>query len=66
MKSLAARLDPAHFFAVSRSAIVNLNRVREIQSFARGSHIVILSDGTQVTLSRARREVLERRLGQSL
>ena len=66
MKSLAARLDPAHFFAVSRSAIVNLDRVREIQPFARGSHIVILNDGTRVTLSRARREVLERRLGQSL
>jgi len=66
MKSLAARLDPAHFFAVSRSAIVNLDRVREIQPFARGSHIVILTDGTRVTLSRARREVLERRLGQSL
>ncbi|NIO33149.1 MAG: response regulator [Gemmatimonadetes bacterium] len=65
MKSLAARLDPAHFFAVSRSAIVNLDRIREIQSFARGSHIVILNDGTRVTLSRARREVLERRLGQS-
>ncbi|UCC74299.1 MAG: response regulator transcription factor [Gemmatimonadota bacterium] len=66
MKSLAARLDPAQFFAVSRSAIVNLDRIREIQSFARGSHIVILNDGTRVTLSRARRQVLERRLGQSL
>jgi two-component system LytT family response regulator len=66
MKSLAARLDPTHFFAVSRSAIVNLNRVREIQPFARGSHIVILNDGTRVTLSRARREVLERQLRQSL
>ncbi|MGD8698757.1 MAG: LytTR family DNA-binding domain-containing protein [Gemmatimonadales bacterium] len=66
MKSLAARLDPAQFFAVSRSAIVNLDRIREIQSFARGSHIVILSDGTRVMLSRARREVLERRLRQSL
>jgi len=66
MKSLAARLNPAHFFAVSRSAIVNLNRVREIQPFARGSHIVVLDDGTRVTLSRARREVLERQLRQSL
>jgi two-component system LytT family response regulator len=65
MKSLAARLDPARFFAVSRSAIVNLDRVREIQPFARGSHIVVLSDGTQVTLSRARREALERQLRQS-
>jgi two-component system LytT family response regulator len=66
LKSLAARLDPARFFAVSRSAIVNLDRVREIQAFARGSQIVILSDGTRVTLSRARREALERLLGQSL
>ena len=66
MKSLAARLDPQQFFAVSRSAIVNLDRVREIQSFARGSQIVILSDGTRVTLSRTRREALARQLGQSL
>jgi two-component system LytT family response regulator len=66
LKSLAARLDPAHFFAVSRSAIVNLDRVREIQSFARGSQIVVLSNGTRVTLSRSRREALARQLGQSL
>jgi two-component system LytT family response regulator len=66
MKSLAARLDPAHFFAVSRSAIVNLDRIREIQPFARGSQIVILKDGTRVTLSRSRKEALARLLGQSL
>ena len=66
LKSLAARLDPACFFAVSRSAIVNLDRVREIQSFARGSQIVILNDGTRVTLSRARREALADLLGQSI
>ena len=66
MKSLAARLDPAQFFAVSRSAIVNLDRVREIQPFSRGSQIVILGDGTRVTLSRSRREALERLLGRSL
>ncbi len=65
MKSLAARLDPARFFAVSRSAIVNLDRVREIQPCARGSHIVILRDGTQVTMSRTRRETLARLLGES-
>jgi len=66
MKSLAARLDPARFFRVSRSAIVNLDRIREIQPFSRGSHMVILKDGTQVILSRSRREELERVLGQSL
>ena len=66
MKSLSARLDPDHFFRVSRSAIVNLDRIREIQPFSRGSQIVILKDGTQVTLSRTRREALARLLGQSL
>ena len=66
MKSLAARLDPARFFRVSRSAIVNLDRVREIQPFARGSQIMILRDGTRVTLSRTRKEALARLLGQSL
>jgi two-component system LytT family response regulator len=66
MRSLAARLDSAGFFAVSRSAIVNLDRIREIQPFSRGSQIVILTDGTQVTLSRSRKEALARLLGQSL
>ncbi len=66
MKSLAARLDPARFFRVSRSAIVNLDRIREIQPFSRGSQMVILRDGTQVLLSRSRREALGRLLGQSL
>ncbi len=66
MKSLAARLDPASFFRVSRSAIVNLDRIREIQPFGRGAQIVILEDGTRVMLSRSRREALARVLGQPL
>ena len=66
MKSLAARLDPARFFAASRSAIVNLDRIREIQPFARGAQIIVLNDGTQVTLSRSRRESLAHVLDQSL
>ena len=66
MKSLAARLDPAHFFATSRSAIVNMDRIREIQPFFRGSQVVILTDGTRVTLSRTRRKELARLLGEPL
>jgi len=66
MKSLAARLDPTRFFRVSRSAIVNLDQIREIQPFGRGAQIVILRSGTQVMLSRSRREALERLLDQAL
>ncbi|MFL5537814.1 MAG: LytR/AlgR family response regulator transcription factor [Longimicrobiaceae bacterium] len=59
MGSLEARLDPARFFRVHRSAIVNLDRVREVQFLFRGEHVVILHDGTRLKLSRSRLEKLE-------
>ena len=66
LKALELQLDPKRFFRVSRSAIVNLDRIQEIQPFARGSQMVVLKDGTRVTMSRSRREALERLLGQAL
>jgi two-component system LytT family response regulator len=66
LKSLAGRLDPSVFFRISRSAIVNLDRIREIQPYGRGALIVILEDGTRLTLSRSRKEALARQLGESL
>jgi two-component system LytT family response regulator len=66
LRALEARLDPRRFFRVSRSAIVSLDRITEIQPFARGSHVVILDSGTRVLLSRSRREALASLLGQSL
>jgi two-component system LytT family response regulator len=59
MGSLEARLDPQRFFRVHRSAIVNLDRVREVQFLFRGEHVVILHDGTRLKLSRTRLEKLE-------
>ena len=59
MGSLEARLDPARFFRAHRSAIVNLDRVREVQFLFRGEHVVILHDGTKLKLSRSRLEKLE-------
>ena len=66
LKALETQLDPMRFFRVSRSAIVNLDRIQEIQPFARGSQMIVLKDGTRITMSRSRREALERMLGQSL
>ncbi len=54
-----ARLDPVRFFCVHRSAIVNLDRVREVQFLFRGEHVVILHDGTKLKLSRGRLDKLE-------
>jgi two-component system LytT family response regulator len=63
MAALEAKLDPARFARIHRSAIVNLDRVRELQPWFRGQHAVILKDGTRLTLSRGRRSRLEELLG---
>jgi two-component system LytT family response regulator len=54
------------FFRVHRSAIVNLERVRELQPFSKREHVLILQDGTRLRLTRSRRDGLETVLGQRL
>lgn len=53
-------LDPDVFFRVHRSAIVNLARIREIHPMFHGDSMLVLSDGSQVKLSRSRRGEFER------
>jgi two-component system LytT family response regulator len=52
LAALAARLDPDQFRRASRSALVNVDRVREVQPWFHGDAIVILESGARVTLSR--------------
>jgi two-component system LytT family response regulator len=59
MNDIEARLDPEVFVRIHRSSIVNLERVRELQQLFGGDYAVVLHDGTQLKLSRARRERLE-------
>ena len=56
MASLLARLDPAQFRRIHRSAIVNLDCIKEFQPWTGGDHLVIMRDGTKLTLSRTFRE----------
>lgn len=56
MTGLLARLDPAQFRRIHRSAIVNLDCIREFQPWTGGDHLVIMRDGTRLTLSRTYRE----------
>lgn len=60
MAEIEARLDPKQFFRVHRSAIVNVERVREIHPLFRGDCELLLGDGTKVRLSRTRRAEFER------
>jgi two-component system LytT family response regulator len=56
MTGLLAKLDPAQFRRIHRSAIVNLDCIKEFQPWTGGDHLVIMRDGTRLTLSRTFRE----------
>ena len=58
MNSIQLRLDPARFIRVHRSRIVNVERIKELQPWFHGEYLIVLSDGTQLTLSRSYRERL--------
>jgi two-component system, LytTR family, response regulator len=65
LNELEERLDPRHFFRVSRAAIVNLDAVKEVAPTAGGHGEVTLRDGTRLDVSRRRFRELTERLGGS-
>jgi len=62
LSSLESELDPARFFRIHRSAIVNADYVREVMSRGDGRYNVYLQGGEALSLGRGRREVLRRLL----
>ena len=64
MTAIEARLASRKFLRVSRSTIVNLERVVEWQPLFHGDSVVILRDGPRLTVSRVYRESFERLLAQ--
>lgn len=52
LTTFANRLDPLQFVRVSRSCIVNLDRVREFRRQANGQYTVLLDDGQKLVASR--------------
>jgi len=60
MSSLERRLDGGRFARVHRSAIINLDAVRELQPWFGGDYIVILTNGAKVRASRTYRSRLDR------
>ena len=59
MNALEGRLDSSRFLRIHRSTIVNVDRIKELQPWFRGDYLVLLHDGTQLTLSRNYRERLK-------
>ena len=58
MTAVEARM-PKQFLRISRSTIVNTERIKELQPLFHGEYAVILRDGTKLTLSRSHRDKLQ-------
>ena len=63
MQALETKLDPQRFFRIHRSAIVRLDMVDVFLRHAGGDYGVRLKNGVELSVSRARREELEARMG---
>jgi two-component system LytT family response regulator len=64
MNAAEARLADRKFLRVSRSALVNLERIKEWQPLFHGDSILVLKDGTRLTVTRVYREKLDRLVAQ--
>jgi two-component system LytT family response regulator len=63
LQSLESKLDPETFVRVHRSTIINMDYVREVQTWFRGGHQILMKDGTQVRLSRYQTSAIEKLTG---
>ena len=62
MANVEGRLDPERFVRVHRSAIVNVEKIRELEPMFRGEYAAILRNGRRVAVSRGYRLPLEAKL----
>jgi two-component system, LytTR family, response regulator len=60
MRNLEATLLPALFLRISRSIIINMDRIKAIRSDAPGEGVVILQNGRELPMTRGLKEVQER------
>jgi len=59
MKTLEERLDPEAFRRINRSAIVNIERIKELRPLLHGDFMVVLRDDRQLTMRAAYRDKLD-------
>jgi len=52
MAKVQRRLDPSAFVRIHRSAIVNIDRIKELIPWSHGEYVITLHDGTRLHASR--------------
>lgn len=60
MSAMESQLASSAFMRLSRSALVNLRKVRELQSLVQGEYEAVLHDKTRIPITRSIREVEDR------
>jgi two-component system LytT family response regulator len=60
---LESVLDPRRFLRVNRSAIVNLDSVREVKPLFHGEYSMLLQGGAELKLSRKQRQKFHQMVG---
>lgn len=66
ISGLEQQLDPKQFLRIHRSAIVKLDKIKEMQPWFHGEYRIILENGKQLTLSRNYRANLQQVVGAGL
>jgi two-component system, LytTR family, response regulator len=64
ISSVEAQLDPKKFVRIHRSYIVNLERIARIEPYTKDSRVAVLTDGTQLPVSRSGHARLKELLGE--
>jgi len=60
LTALEGQLSPKEFFRINRSALVHVDRVHHVEPAFNDEHVVVLADGTKLTLTRGLRELQDR------
>jgi len=59
LNNIESQINPRMFVRIHRRTIVNINRVKEVQTWGRGEYRVVLLTGAHYTLSRGYRQHFE-------
>ncbi len=62
LKDLEARLDPAQFIRLGRGTLANVEAIQKATAMPGGTHVVVLANGQQLSVSRIQSRELRRRL----
>jgi two-component system, LytTR family, response regulator len=63
LSALEKKLDPRFFTRIHRSTIVNVKKIREVHPWTHGYHLVVLSGGQKLRMSRYQHALLQKLTG---